>query len=50
MTGMISTLSASNTFICVEVLVDGKRMGGNGGTLSRVEIDSICKEVLALYL
>jgi hypothetical protein len=47
---MISTLRASHVFICVEVFVDGKRVGGNGGTFMRVEVDSICKEVLALFL
>jgi hypothetical protein len=50
MTSMISTLRASHAFICVEVLFDGKRVGGNGGTLLRFEIDSICKEVLPLYI
>ena len=35
---------------CVEVHVDGKRVGKNGGTIMRVEIGSICKEVIALFL
>ena len=50
MASLVSTLRASHAFICVEVHVDGKRVGGNGGTFLRVEVDSICKEVLAIYL
>ncbi len=50
MTILIDTLRASHAFICVEVHVDGKRVGGNGGIFLRVEIGSICKEVLALFL
>jgi hypothetical protein len=47
---MIATMHASHAFICVEVYVDGKRVGENGGTFRRVELGSICKEVLALFL
>ena len=50
MASMVSTLRASHAFNCVEVHVDGKRVGGNSGTFLRVEVDSICKEVLAIYL
>jgi hypothetical protein len=50
MTSMIATMHASHAFICVEVHVNGKRVGGNGGTFLRVELGSICKEVLAIFL
>jgi hypothetical protein len=44
-TQQIGQLHASHAFICVEVHVDGKGVGGNA-TFMRVALDAWCKEVL----
>ena len=44
------TLRGSHAFICVDVLFDGKKAGGNG-TFMRVAIETTtCKELLDLFL
>ena len=41
----------THTFICVDVLVDGKRAGGSTtGNFMRVVVDATCKEVLHGFL
>jgi hypothetical protein len=41
----------SHAFICVDVLVDGKRSGGStAGTFMRVVVDATCKEGLHAFL
>jgi len=44
-----STLRPSHVFICVEVILDGKRMGGQGAYMN-LECDSTCKQVLLAFL
>ena len=44
-----STLRPSHAFICVEVILDGKRVGGQGAYMN-VECDSTCKQVLLAFL
>ena len=39
----------SHAFICVDVVVDGKKVGGNG-TFMRVSTQTACKDVLATFL
>jgi hypothetical protein len=38
-----------SSFICVDVLIDGKRVGGNG-TFMVVSVETTCKEVLSDFL
>ena len=44
-----STLRPSHAFICVEVILDGKRVVGQGAYMD-VECDSTCKQILMAYL
>jgi hypothetical protein len=44
-----STLRPANAFICVEVILDGKRVGGRGAYMN-VESQWTCKQVLRAYL
>ena len=39
----------SHAFICVDVVVDGKKIGGNG-TFMKVSTLTACKDVLATFL
>ena len=41
--------AAHQSFISVEVYVDGKRVGGNG-VFMRVDVDATCKQVMGSYL
>ncbi len=42
-------LRPSHAYICVEVTLDGKRVGGRGAYMN-VECDLTCKEVLSGYV
>ncbi len=44
-----STLRPAYAFICVEVILDGKRVGGQGAYMN-VESQWTCKQVLRAYL
>jgi hypothetical protein len=44
-----STVRPSHAFICVEVILDGKRVGGKGAYMN-VECQLTCKQVLLAYL
>ena len=45
----MESLRASHVFMCVDVFIDEKRVGGHG-TYMRVPAESTCKDVLALFL
>ena len=45
----IGQLHASHAFVCIEVHVDGKKVGGNA-TYMRIALDASCKEVLFDFL
>ena len=45
----MKTLRASHVFICGDVFIDEKRVGGHG-TYMRVPIELTCKDVLAIFM